>query len=199
MRVAWERAAREPRHESFVWLNDDTRLFPDGLITLANTVGEVRNRTGREGIVVGATQDPVTKRTSYGALSADAREPDGQATPFADNETINGNVVWVPRAVWHELGNLSPYYTHAMGDTDYGLRARQRSIPVWLTPSHVGTCRTNTSQSWRNPSLSILARLRALHSPKGCRPSEYVHIVRLMYPRTWPLHLLNLYRRVVFP
>ena len=199
MRLAWATAAARSSYGAFLWLNDDTRLFPEAIRMLADVAREVRETTGKDGIVVGATKDPISGETSYGALEAVAREPAGIATPFRDRETINGNVVWVPRGVWKQLGNLSEHYTHAMGDTDYGLRARQLDIPIWLTPAHIGECRTNIGRSWRDPSVSVLTRLKTLHSPKGCPPSEYVHIVRLMHPRTWPLYMLNLYRRAIFP
>jgi GT2 family glycosyltransferase len=198
-RRAWDEATQRASFDAFLWLNDDTRLFSGAVEMLDNTAREVRDRMGRDPIVVGATLDTVSNKTSYGALSDAARAPSGVSTPFTETETINGNVVWVPRAVWEQIGNLSSRYTHAMGDTDYGLRARRLGVPIWLTPEHVGACRTNTARSWRDPSVSLLARLRALHSPKGCPPSEYVHIVRLMHPNTWPLHVLNLYRRVLFP
>lgn len=198
-RLAWDTAAQHAEYDAFLWLNDDTRLRPDALVMLSETARVVMERTGKEGIVVGATADPVSGRTTYGALGAGAADPEGSPREFHVNETMNGNVVWVPRTVWKQLGNLRAFYTHAMADTDYGLRAQRHSIPVWLTPEHVGSCSANTASTWTDPAIPFVDRLRALHSPKGCRPSEYAHIARLMHPLTWPLYLLNLYRRVAFP
>jgi GT2 family glycosyltransferase len=198
-RLAWDTAAGHAEYDAFVWLNDDTRLYPGGLVTLAETAREVAQRVGKEAIIVGATADPVSKKTTYGALATDPADPEGAPRQFRAKETMNGNVVWVPRTVWQRLGNLRAVYTHAMADTDYGLRAQKRSIPVWLTPEYVGSCPRNKTLTWTDPTIPLVNRVRALHSPKGCRPSEYVHIARLMHPWTWPLHLLNLYRRVAFP
>ena len=198
-RLAWDTAVRQAEYDAFLWLNDDTRLYAGALVMLTETARNVAERTGKEGIVVGATADPISRRTTYGALSAGHAVPDGTPREFHANETMNGNVVWVPRSAWKQLGSLRMVYTHAMADTDYGLRAQKRSIPVWLTPNHVGNCPSNTTSGWRDPALPLVERLRVLHSPKGCRPSEYVHIARLMHPWIWPLYVLNLYRRVAFP
>lgn len=198
MRLAWNTAVGEHTFDAFLWLNDDTRLMPDALKVLIDTARETTARAGIEGLIVGATCDPVSQRTTYGVAAAESRAPAGVPTEFGTNETMNGNVVWVPRSSWQALGNLGEWYTHAMGDTDYGLRAREKGIPLWLTPSHVGYCTANKVSTWTDPRVPLLDRLRNLHSPKGCPPMQYVHIARLMHPWAWPLYIANLYRRALF-
>jgi putative methyltransferase (TIGR04325 family) len=53
---------------------------------------------------------------------------------------MNGNCVLIPAEVATAIGNLDPSFEHAMGDFDYGLRARARGFPIWIAPGFFGTC-----------------------------------------------------------
>jgi GT2 family glycosyltransferase len=193
MRLAWESAVKVKKYDGFLWLNDDTILYRNALSVLAQEA-----RSVNYGIIVGAVCDPETGQTTYGFTGNPPREPDGTLSPIR-NETMNGNVVWVPEIVWQRLGGLRSYFTHSMGDTEYGLRAQKNGVPIWLTPQHVGTCRTNTGMQWNDSSLSFKLRWKIFHSPKGCPPCEFKHIVQLLYPITWPLYMVKTYLTVFFP
>ena len=49
----------------YLWLNDDTALFPDALSNLL----DASVRLGRENIVVGSTHDPETHQLTYGGVT----------------------------------------------------------------------------------------------------------------------------------
>jgi len=199
MRLAWETAVRTKDYDAFLWLNDDTFLYPDALQIFTNASEAMVRQTGDAGIIVGATCDPATQRTTYGFTGTPPRSPDGTVSPMRNSETMNGNVVWVSRKTWQCLGGFRACFTHAMGDTDYGVRAVKSGVSVVLAPTHVGTCKGNAGKRWDDPSLSFWARWRTLHSAKGCPPWEFMQLVRIAHPRSWPKYVLKLYWRLLFP
>jgi GT2 family glycosyltransferase len=198
MRLAWDAAVRAGDYDAFLWLNDDTHLNSDALRIFIDAAAEAERLTGDAGIVVGATCDPETKKTTYGVTGNPPRSPDGTLSPVK-NETINGNAVWVSKKTWQQIGGFRSCFTHAMGDTDYGVRALKKNIPVWLTPKHIGTCQANRGPRWDDPALSFLKRWKLLHSVKGCPPIEFMQLVRVAHPWSWPLNVLKLYARVLLP
>lgn len=196
MRLAWDTAAT-CRPSTYLWLNDDVVLDLEAVTALLKTLERQRAETGRAGVVVGSTRDPLTAATSYGGFSRNRRvEP--QATPQAIT-TFNGNIVLVSRAAAETLGNLSPVFSHAMADIEYGHRAGRRGIPVWLAPGHLGTCAPHDRPRWLDDRLSLRDRLRILHAPTGCPPDELIRL--MLVERKWwfPASVLRLYLSALFP
>jgi GT2 family glycosyltransferase len=101
-------------------------------------------------------------------------------------DSINGNIVLVPRAAEEMIGVLDSAYTHFFADGDYGMRARKRGVPVWLAPGHLGECRLNPlANSSFDPQLTIRERWRRMFGPKGYRPPrQWWAFVRAHAP--WP-------------
>jgi GT2 family glycosyltransferase len=190
--------ARQHDPDHYLWLNDDTVLDHDALQRLLDTWERVRSRTRRPAIVVGTTRDPTSDQPTYGGLRrTDGRRPlrfelVPPATEPLPVETMHGNCVLLPRDVVAEIGDLEPRYTHAMGDIDYGLRARAASIGVWITPGTIGTCA-------RNPTTPRGARAQLQHlvSSKGIPPREWVVFARRWGGRLWPIHFAAPYLRPV--
>jgi GT2 family glycosyltransferase len=86
-------------------------------------------------------------------------------------DSINGNIVLVPRTAEERIGRLDPIYTHFFADADYGMRARRQGIPVLLAPGHLGECRLNSlAGSSFDARLSVRERWRRMFGPKGYRP-----------------------------
>jgi GT2 family glycosyltransferase len=198
MRLAWGLAANAKVYDAFLLLNDDTCLFQSALLVFDQAIKTAEQTCDDAGIIVGAVCDPESGKTTYGASGNPARAPDGTLSPIFD-ETINCNATLVSRKTWSKLGGFRECFTHAMGDTDYGVRAVKNKIPVWLTPVHVGTCRKNTGPRWNDPKMPLIRRWKLLHSYKGCPPWEYIHLARMIHPWAWPLYMVSLYRRVLFP
>ena len=61
-------------------------------------------------------------------------------------DTINGNLVLIPRALAPRLGNIDPGFAHAFGDLDYGFRARKAGARLWVAPGFAGRCAPNVSR-----------------------------------------------------
>ncbi len=176
MRMAYG-AALEGPHDWFLWLNDDVELLPDALTKLFAAYDAARAESGREAIIVGAMKDPASGAVSYSGLMVASRlrpwklkrrQPDPtRPTPC---DTVNGNLVLIPRALALKLGNIDPGFTHAFGDLDYGFRARRAGARLWVAPGFAGLCAANANVSlprWKRPGLSLAQRMKMINSPLG--------------------------------
>jgi GT2 family glycosyltransferase len=175
-RLAWEHAARsDPGY--YLWLNDDTMLRQGALLTLLGTAEKTQNAAC---IVVGSCCDSATGQHTYGGQRLLGRhpaklaliEPDAAAVKACD--TFNGNCVLVTRAAYRMLGTMRAF-RHSIGDTDYGLRARRRGIPMMLTPGFAAECAANPMPlNWRTlEEFPWAQRFRALTGPKGLPPGDW--------------------------
>lgn len=198
MRRAWSEASKG-QFDYYLWLNDDTTLLPGALVALLDVASATRLMSGKDPIVVGSTRDPVTGTLTFGGgwlQQSTLLEPGN--VPLAC-DTMNGNVVLIPRAVFEKVGNLSQEYTHALGDHDYSLRAIRKDVPVYVGPGYYGLCKPTDPALWTRAQIPLRKRWRALHTPKGMPPSEYNVFLRNHFPQGRLWRLLKLYIRVVFP
>lgn len=173
MRLAWA-DAMNGNYDFFLWLNDDTFLYPHALRQLFDTYHSVARSDGAAAIVVGSTDDG-TGQTSYGGewqrsglrpLTL-ARVAPRETAQRCD--TFNGNCVLISRAAVDVLGNLDPGFIHAMGDTDYGLRAKRAGIPMWVMPGYAGRCVNDgdIAGGYGDWSLPLKVRLAKAMGPKA--------------------------------
>lgn len=198
MRVAFERAREEP-FDYLLWLNDDVVLADDAVANLIRTEGELRPHRG-PCIVVGALRDPTTGSTTYSGVArrglrraAFEQIPPGLAPRRAD--TMNGNVVLVPRLVAQRLGTFDPVYRHAIADYDYGLRAAAAGIETWIAPTFVGTCSRNGPPDARRGGEG----LRAIMAPKRLPPRAWLLFTRRHTGTLWPVYWASPYVRAMLP
>ncbi|MFB2839741.1 glycosyltransferase family 2 protein [Floridanema evergladense] len=173
MRLAFASAKVEDP-DYYLWLNDDTVLYPQALKTLLDVSAQLANQGQSKAIVVGSTLDPETNIPSYGGLMQTYWwhplkfhhiHPDPNQPRRCD--TLHGNCVLVPRAVAALVGNLSPEYTHDLGDYDYGLRARRKGCSVWMAPGYIGTCSANLPSSRMVKAELAQANWGQVDRPKG--------------------------------
>lgn len=183
-------------HDHYLLLNDDTELDAGALRILLDTHAALG---GGPAIVAGAVRDPGTGTTTYGgAIRTDRWRPlsfrlvePGDRPRSCD--TMNANATLVPRSVVERVGNLDPAFRHALGDYDYGLRARAAGCSVWLAPGTVGTCPPNPATTYGGGALR--AEWRRLRGTKGLPPSEWrVFAARWAGP-LWPVYWLSPYVR----
>lgn len=161
MWTAWEEASKGD-YDFYLWLNDDTMLKDDAIMEVL----EESNEAGNKAIITGATCSVTKKECTYGLYAKEKiLVPNGE---FQTGDGMNGNFVLIPKYVYKILGNLDPYYTHAGGDTDYGLRAIKAGIPVYLSKVYVGTCESHpTIDKWCNPQVPFRERWNYLNRPNG--------------------------------
>ena len=196
MRRVWESASKHFNYDGYLWLNDDTWLYENAFDTLFDDKERIENN-----ILVGAICGRDCKTATYGGEDENGFvAPDGT---WRRLRQMNGNVVWVPRTVFKQLGNFDKHWTHAYGDGDYSRTANEKGIGVYLSPKFVGTCDKNGRLvDWRNPSVPLLRRLRSLYSPLGyaepanmfrycLRHDGFFHAVKLVAKN----HLIALFPR----
>ncbi|MBV8468236.1 MAG: glycosyltransferase family 2 protein [Burkholderiaceae bacterium] len=197
MHEAWTLAlTRQPSH--VVWLNDDTLLLPDALVRLRACAVALQARGEPPSVVVGSTFDSATLKRSYGGEMQrrgwrksrfDPVEPDPDMPLRCDSMT--GNLVLVPHAVWARVGMLDPCFEHAMGDTDYALRCRVLGVPVWLAPGFHGSCSDNdVGGGYRDARLPKLRRWRLMLDRKGLPWRSWLRLTRRHMGWNWPLYFL---------
>ena len=168
MHLAWETAAASKDFDYYLWLNDDTFLFENGLQSL---LSEVFTKS----IICGVTRASINKSATYGGFETNHNKliiPNGS---YQNADYCNGNCVLIPRYVFEKLGNLDPIFQHALGDFDYSLRAQKKGFEINVAPEFVGTCESHeTTPKWRSNSLNLIKRLENLYTPlSGCCPPEF--------------------------
>lgn len=203
MRVAFA-AALEKFFDYYLWLNDDTLLYPTAVATLIKTSRDLQANQGRSVIVVGSTQDESDGRLTYGGV---VRPRKWKATTFTlvvprdvpvKCETMNGNCVLIPREIAEVVGNMEPKFAHAMGDQDYGLRARYAGFSVWVMAGFAGKCSRNAAiGSFNDASLPVSVRLRKMMQPKGLPPSSWRIFTQRHAGIFWPAFWLWPYAKVM--
>jgi len=204
MRLAWT-VAQTRSYDYLMWLNDDTLLDDDTIERLLATEAQLRKRLGRATIIVGSTRIPGNEIPSYGGtvrrdwfrpMHFELIQPGPE--PVAC-DTMNGNCVLVPREISLALGNLEPRFVHAMGDIDYGLRAKACGYSVWVMPGYAGTCVNNDllTGSFKDVTLPLPVRMRKILSPKALPLRSWLVLTRRHAGMLWPLHWAWPYCRVV--
>jgi GT2 family glycosyltransferase len=199
MKLALEHASKGD-YDFYLWLNDDSTLDPGALQTLLSTHDRLEARGETPAIVVGSTRDPEYGYVTYGGqVRPDPRRP-LQFTIVQPGdepvrcETMNGNVVLVPRAVVQRIGHIDAAYRHSMGDQDYGLRATAAGIGVWAAPGTLAICAPNPTPVFgRGP---LLAELRSLaERRRGLPPQSWATFSRRWAGPAWPLYFASPYLR----
>jgi GT2 family glycosyltransferase len=213
MRVAFAKAL-ERDYDYYLWLNDDTLLYPNALSVMLETADRVAVQGHDRAAIVGSTCDPDTGAFTYGGMVGHSwlrplrfvhvRPIDAPQ----QCDTLNGNCVLVPRAVARVVGNLDPAFTHYMGDIDYGLRAKQQGCTVWIAPGYVGTCAENLRPSnGRDPVVATpwYRQLQQLSKPKGLMLSsvtlsplgEWKAFAQRHAGLLWPIYWFSPYTRLL--
>lgn len=174
MYEAWK-VASQNSHDYYLWLNDDTFMYNDTLLKLYNTSKIFNDHA----IILGTTCDIETKsiityggRDKYMEYAFDKNKP-------SKCIYMNGNLVLIPRYVYDIVGYNDPYYSHAMGDYDYGLMAAKKGIDIYTAAGFSGECDLHDQIStWKNPEKSLKARWEAFFKPTGANPFEYFYYRR---------------------
>ena len=185
--LAWETAGEA---DYYLWLNDDVVLEPDAIATLIATHGDAGRAAA---IIVGATCDPDTRRTSTGGIRRESWYRGHVLDPSDEVQrcdAFNGNIVLIPRHAERRLGRLTAAFSHYFADADYGMRANAVGIPCLLAPGYLGQCRLNplTDTSF-DTSLSFRERWSRMVGKKGYRrPREWWAFVRAHAPRPKALY-----------
>ena len=202
MRLAFAHASRR-QFDGYLWLNDDTLLFPHAVSRLLKTMHQLESR-GETAIVTGSTSDPRSGDRSYGGFrwrggwgrQLVSVEPSPSQAVACD--TMNGNCTLIPRRIAESVGNLDPAFQHSFGDMDYGFRARALGFAVYVAPGYVGSCSDNSrGGTWRDRKASFRKRWRHLNSPKGSPFPEWSLYCQRHLGVLWPLYTVSPYLKTL--
>lgn len=180
-------------YDAILWLNDDVELEPEALKQF-----EYWNQRHPASILVGQFCDPKTLELTYGGMRRLGRHPFKYETVFAaaqpqSVDTMNGNLVLIPKVVSEVVGNIDGGYAHAYSDIDFGLRAKRHNFDLIVVPTFLGFCPRNPDAS----KQSLRARWRSIHSPKGSPPRSQLRFLRRHGGRSWPLYFVMPYVRIL--
>ena len=194
MHLAFKTALRTG-FDHYVWLNDDTLLRPAALAGLLACEALLRQRTDAPVIVVGNTADPVSGAHTYGGERQPSRLARSRVEPIAPDsrpqrcDSMTGNIVLIPARAAQRVGNIDPAFEHAMGDTDYALRARRLGVELWVAPHVHGTCADNpVAGTYLDASLPMAERWKRMLDRKGLPWRSWLIFTRRHMGAMWPLY-----------
>ena len=197
MHLAWKTAADRLEYDFYLWLNDDTIIHQDTVQELIACSESEQHRS----IICGSTcavNDP--DEITYGGWRPENNilKPNGQKQCC---DYVNGNILLVPKYVYSKVGTNDPVFHHAMGDFDYGARARKLGIHLIVAPKVLGVCDEHpTLDAWCNPETPILKRLKLLYTPLGNHPIQHF-IFERRHRGLWKscFHFVTIHLRAIFP
>ena len=193
-------------YDYYLWLNDDTLLYPHAVQTLLNTAQTLAESGENQAIITASTCDPETKELSYGGVVHHSwwHPLKFRVIPPTETakqcDTMYGNCVLIPQTVVQILGNVESQFTHYGGDFDYGLRAYQHNCSVWIAPGYLATCPRNPPEEsiWLSSKMPLQERFKKVLQPKGLPPKESMIFARRHAGFLWFFYWLLPYIRLVF-
>lgn len=138
-------------------------------------------------VVVGATCDRFGKQT-YGMqrrvmsiFSARCDEIPALGN-IVEGDTFNANCVLIPSDIFCDVGNFDSKYHHSLADWDYGFAISKRGYKIINYNKYVGYCEKNSCKNtWKDPSLSRIERLKKKESIKGAPFKEWFYYLKKNY------------------
>jgi GT2 family glycosyltransferase len=197
MRLAWEQAAPDDP-DFYLWLNDDTHLFPGALVAMLSTW----SAAGRpDTIVIGSCSDPATGQRTYGGQWRASGHPTDlrpvyPGTSAIPCDTFQSNLLLVPRAVFKRIGMLDNF-SHAIGDTDYGYRAWKAGCQCLIAPGYLAACPANPSPTYWFKGPSRRERWRLMNGRKGLPFRDWLRFARRHGGPLWPKYWVRPYVRIL--
>lgn len=195
--------ALQGNYDYYLWLNDDTLLQADALSRLLACETTLGHK--KPVMMVGSTLDAKTGELTYGGV---VRSSKFKPTTFRQVvpsdvpqhcDSMTGNIVLIPSKMAHVVGNLDPVFEHAMGDTDYALRARQLGFEVWVGPGVFGTCSDNPNTgTYLDASQPLSRRWRQMMSRKGLPWRSWFVLTRRHAGPLWLLYFAWPYINLIF-
>ena len=197
MYLAWTTAAKTKDYKFYLWLNDDTILYPNAVRELIET-SETENH---QSIICGSTYATgLLQKITYGGKNSGKTLiiPNGQKQKC---KYANGNILLVPIYVYSNVGTNDPIFHHSMGDYDYGFRARKAGIHSVISPHVLGVCDERTKfPAWCHHNTPIIKRFKLLYTPLGVHPIQHFIFEKRHFG--WMIacfHFFTIHLRALFP
>lgn len=195
MHLAWTQALSS-KPDFFLWLNDDVHLRPGALSDLLRSQSE----HGPRCIAVGRTVSD-SGLTSYGGyVHAPGLSRLRWRRLFAheiDCDTMNGNCVLLPASAVREIGLHDRTFTHALGDIDYGLRARRAGYRVVQLAEPAGMLERRKEEFASPELLRTRSWSYILFHPKGLPIREWLVFCARHGGLLWPVNFVWAYGKLL--
>ena len=206
MNAAWKAAIDDGGYDGYLWLNNDTEVFPDLWNEIIRTDSYSVSNFGKHGVYVGSTMDPVTGAFTYGGfdftnkitLKDRFKIPDGSVQQC---QCGHGNVTFISAEVVKQLGILPTDYIHGGGDHDYTYNAHRKGFPVLVPGSYVGKCVNDHEDDGYAEffSMPLKKRLAYLKSPVGFNLHNTIVFQKRFFPYRLPFVVMTAYMKTLFP
>ena len=201
MRHGWEKSVEHQKFDALLVFNDDIRLNKNALRELIETSHYVRKHYGPLNAVSGAFTDLNGEVITYGGyrrsstwhpLRYETVLPSGVPCQI---DTLNMNCALISSDALHEVGFLSWYFRHAGADMEFGSKLRKAGGSVWLTPSTIGRCDRNLTESLiMGQKLSLREQYRSLAGvmTPSIRARYFSEHAGLFWPVLWSVPYIRI-------
>jgi GT2 family glycosyltransferase len=196
--------AMDQNIDYLLWLNDDTELFVDSLQRMIEVERRLCRELGSNVIIVGSTKDRNSGKLTYGGYTSISRlkpftyERVWHETEPKECHVMNGNIVLIPIAIARDVGNLDYTFEHAMGDTDYSLRARNLKYNIFVAPGYVGFCSNNpVINTYKDCRLELSKKWKLIRDRKGLPIKSWLHFTRSHGGMFWPVYFFWPYVKLI--
>lgn len=172
MRMAYEHA--DPS-DFFLWLNDDVIPYEGSILKMLKLAIKEKNKV----VMTGAVKSSSSNKVAYGGMRRTSRRRLRFCVlePFEKRivcDTTNGNFVLIPSGIYKAVGNIDPYFVHAHGDIDFGLRVRKAGFEILLSHNYVGEVETRfLEQRVYRDGQGIKDRVKLITDIKALHPKEW--------------------------
>lgn len=196
MRVAYEHA---PKSDYYLWLNDDVIPYDGSILSILKQEISSKEKV----VVTGAVKSSSSGKVAYGGMRriSNKRLRFSVLEPFEKRiecDTTNGNFVLIPREIYQKVGNIDPYFVHAHGDIDFGLRVIKAGYKIILSHAYVGEVETRFLEQRVYPENNKLKdRVRLITDIKGLHPKEWWFLCRRHCKQELLYSFISPYVRVI--
>ena len=204
MILSYGKALENDDIDFYLWVNDDVEFFENFFETLKKDYQDLQEK-GSNFILCGCVKDKLTNETTYSGHNVNTKKiyhyqrdklnPNG--VPQECN-LISGNCVLISKNVAKQNGNIDSRFTHGLGDWMYGIKFIKSKGKCYTTSDYVGYCsRNGIKGTCFDPSLSIIKRVKILHSIKYHPPKEYKIYLKEFFGNRWIIYFTYQYIRIV--
>lgn len=205
---SWKAALNKGGYDGYLWLNNDTKLFPNLWSELKEAEHYSQLQFGQSGIYVGSTCNEEKTEFTYGGfnfigkwlLKFEFIHPNGS---FQNCQCAHGNITYVSQNVVNKQGIFCEKYLHGGSDHDYTYRAYKRGrLPLFVLRDYVGVCENeHTESTWiKFSKMKLRDRIKFLEdSPFGFNLRNTLLFQKRCFPHRYPFVWFFGYMKAFFP
>jgi GT2 family glycosyltransferase len=203
---SWKAALEKGGYDGYLWLNNDTEVFPNLWNELKEAERYSQSQFGQGGIYVGSTCDKGKTKLTYGGFNFTSKlslkdefvVPNGT---FQNCQCAHGNVTYVSHNVVDRQGILCDKYSHGGGDHDYTYLAYKQGFPLFILRDFVGICENDHDPDrWKKfAAMSLRDRIKFMNSPIGYNLKNTLLFQKRCFPYRYIFVLFSGYMKALFP